>query len=606
VSARRRVSTFAVAALLMGVACGEPELTIGFTMPPRARARARSASLRLLEPPPGQNFGCDTLAFGDVDAALERAATVFEQQLPLDGGGGPLRLGALPRVAKKLFVASALDADGRAIAIGCAEVGAIDDDLDVEITAEPIVELVRPLLPPLAFAQGDTRTASVPVGVRDVLGEPAGDVSARWRLLAAGGAQGEGVVRSSRAGVLSVVFSPPPRPGPFLLSLRARWSGRTDLVFEGAVTPSKEVVEIPGRVVAYEAGALGPNGQPGIAAVVVQGAQVRATLVYRTPGASTWTFRNSDPVLLGSLYAPRVVVLPTKRIGAPRDRVILLTGLEWREIAADGSAEPRAIQLPGGAAGITGARAAERCGVPGDPQVVLGLVEGTTTRLRVFDANGASAPNHFLSGLPYDLAAAGCVSSPTGTLLRTFVLRGEGAPIITIERPADDFAAVGWLALGAGITVTPAIGAEPPLLVGTQISLNELVITRARLAHDAAMPDDLTIVGAANDLVPSPFQPEATVGGDVDGDGRLDLVSLLSDDAGDGRPFRRQVWSILGVEAQGRRIAGPLITALSSATPVSLVVTDLDEDGTGDVVLGERPLVGGSTSRLEIYRLGQR
>ncbi len=589
----------------VGVGCGEPELTIGLTLSPRTRERARSASIRLLEPPPGQSFDCDALAFGDVDAALERAATVFEQQLAL-ADGGPLRLGALPRVAKKLFVASALDADGRAIATGCAEVGEIDDDLDVPITAEPIVDLVRPLLPPLAFAQGDTRTASVPVGVRDLLGQPAAGVAGRWRLLAAGGAQGEGVVTSSRDGVLAVVFSPPPRPGPFLLGVRARWSGRTDLVFEGAVTPGREEVDIPGRVIAYQSGAIGPAGQPGIAAVVVQGAQARVTLVYRTPGGTTWTFRNSDPLVLASLYAPRVVVLPTKRGGAPRDRVILIAGLEWREIAADGSAEARAFQLPPGANGIAAATAADRCGIPGDPQVVLGVVDATGTRLRVFEASGGSAPNHFLSGLPYELVAAGCVASPAGTLLRTFVLRSDGAPIITVERPNDDFAAAGWLALGAGITVTPALGDAPPLLVGTQISLNELVITRARLEQLASMPDDLTIIPAANDQVPSPFSPEATVGGDVDGDGRLDLVSVLSDDAGDGRPFRRQVWSILGVEAGGRRIAGPLITALSSATPVSLVVADLDEDGTGDVVLGDRPPVGATMSRLAIYRLGQR
>jgi hypothetical protein len=39
---------------------------------------------------------------------------------------------------------------------------------------------------------------------------------------------------------------------------------------------------------------------------------------------------------------------------------------------------------------------------------------------------------------------------------------------------------------------------------------------------------------------------------------------------------------------------------------VSLVVADLDEDGTGDVVLGDRPPVGATMSRLAIYRLGQR
>ncbi len=591
-----------LAPLVLVAACTDPVLNVQFTIPGRYNSEVKSSTLRIVEPPPAEPFDCDAIAFSRLAPDVLRLSTTLEVTAR---SSDAVPLADLDRLSSKLLLADGLDASGDALVRGCLAVGEVDAVLDAEIIGEPIAVLTA--ITETATAAPGVLTPPVILEVRDRRGQSLADIQGRWQITGAGGDGESGEVTSDENGRLTIQPHAPAQPGPFTLSTSVRWGTTGRTVVSGAATPSGETVTLPGRALAYRAGRIGPLGEPGIVALISTGSmQTEVVFLYREGGQ--FVQRRSMPLGNGTVLGILEELRDPPTSG--RDRVIVLTaGREWLEVSPDGTFTREPLAPPGlGFGRPTAMVSATECRVGAPPRAMVGFDDGF---LGVYGGTGVKLDGHFVyllspTNFPLDPLASGCLDIEGSGPIRTYVLSPRSLPLYVLtERNPTDIVVGGFIALTAGISFVPPSKANVGQLIGTQIDGNDFVLGRVRGRVEGTGNDEvLNLIPVGSDAIPAAFQPLSTTAGDLDGDGKLDVVSLFGRVSAGGGPAEFQIWSYLALEVAGQRIAGPLVDDLPAFADPELLLIDIDRDTIPDIVVGDRPAVGETVTRMEIFRLG--
>lgn len=586
-----------LAGALAVAACSDPSLQLQLEIREPYRGPVTSVSAKVIEPPVSAPFTCEDLAFGRVDPAVVAFSRVGE--VTTDALRTPLN--DLDRTARKLFWVDGLDDSGRRIVTGCAEVGLIDEPLSVEILAEPVPDVTAPEGISLSAVIGRPADAPVRIPVRDTFGAPLAGISATWTIIGAAGAGASGQATSDEAGELVILPELPTRPGPFVLDVRVRWAS-IGVNLSGVIAPEVATAELEGRARAFEAGNIGPSREKGFAAILDGAGSVEVAIGWRDPATGALAMSRT-PAIIGSPVLGRI-----DYAGRGRDRIIVVGGTRWTEVSAEGTLADRPAYAPplGGTVPVrvlTGGP----CVVTGPQDQPVVLVQFREGVIGVYSPEGMLVDSFVLSD-PSDpvladaqVVASGCVTEAGGEPLRALVVDvggGIGVFAIVPARTGPQLLAATWLALSRAITFGPPGADGRRLVFGTQLSVNDIVVSRATITRLDAGAEVLV---EGSDKVPN--VPDATQIGDIDKDGTVDVVSLFRRPA-DGA---FAVWSVLGREHLGRRIAGDVRLGATDLRSPTLFVIDLDADGYDDIVVAEQPglLAGGAPrSRIEVYSMG--
>lgn len=573
-------------------ACGDPEIHVVFNVPARYREAITAADLRVLEPPVAQPFSCDDLAFGTVAPELVRLSQVLEIGAR---GSEQVPIGDLDRLAPKLLVADGLDDSGRRLVTACAELGAIEETVDLELQAEPIAVVTATGSPDLRFDLSNRTPRPVMIAVRDQLGQAIPGARARWSILGAGQSGSNGDAEADENGVISLQTAPPDRAGPLVLAVRVRWAESEPLRLSGAVSPPKEILRLNGRAIDYVSGRIGPAGELGVAALTETAAGLRVAIVYRSNNGP-YVYRTSD--LIDSSAVMTLIE------GSPRDRILVVTRGEWIYVSGDGALDTRPYDpIFAGLEPISLVRG-ELCAAGNAPRVMVNFtLGGGINTVGLYDENGAQL-DHFLNALDIQIPSSGCVDTQKGAV-RTFLVSTGSFGMVAVAQPSiDTIHLASWIALDFGVGFSDPIDSSGRLMLGTQINVDDIVISRVQLQLGDPAEREMSLSNRGTDIVP--FTPQYTFGGEVDGDRKLDVVTLLYEPGVSGEPDRFHVWSILGIDDGGKRIAGPVIANVTTLGFPRLMLGDFDNDGIDDVVLGGRPDdPAAMDSVIEIYSMGR-
>lgn len=578
--------------LLLLAACGDPRIHVHFEVPPQYRDHIDDTSLAIYLPPAGAPFSCDDLAFSQVDSELIRAsrvASIAERELEV------APLADIDRVAPKVFVAEGVDALGTRLVVGCAEAGEIDDDTELEIVGRPVSRTAT-IASSIQQTLGVSASVPVVVTIVDFLGAPLPGADVRWQVI---GASGEGPIgrgASDGEGRVSIDALLPTRAGPFVLDVRVRWAEDDEAPIPGFVVPAPEVSMVEGRVIDVRSGRIGPNAEPGFVALTtgaLPGSR-RVVFAWQPPGGAL-QLRYSQSIngfdsVLGLLSST-----------TGRERPVVVTESDWYEFAPDGTPQRSPIyEAPVGAAG-----AAPQSIHPAGPCVDDGMgpyviISYDAPDAAIYDATGLRRASF---GGRIDTVSAGCVSDDRGGLVRMLVINQPNLGlVVAAELTPNMFALREWYAIASGMSFSPRIDGSDALLLGTQLSVNDFVVSRLKVART---PDGFELVMAGLDSPPAP--PVRNRGGEIDGDKKLDVVSLFTRPRTDAlQPARYAVWSALGRETRGRRVAGDFDLPVPELVDPELMLVDIDQDGADDIVIVERTASAllPQDARLEIYPMG--
>jgi hypothetical protein len=580
----------ALALLGACLGCGEASLSVVFEVPRRFADEVRSSQVRLLRPPSGATFDCAALAWGElsddaVRLSLERQVGVAE--------GERAPLSDVDRTARKIVLAEALGADGAVLARGCAEVDEILGQAEVRIAGEPVPRLALATSATVGLDLGEGRAVRIEARVRDRFDVPLDGIEVEWRRADPTGRLARGMASSERGGRARLDAEAPRVPGPFRVEVRARWMDQAPLLVSGFVRPPPESGVLGGRARDYRTGRVGPNGEPGVAALLASGpGQSRVARVYRDGSGA---LVESMSAVIGGADATLGLI---ERPGEGSDRPVVITTDGWWEIQPSGEALERPAYRPPASEGPRRAVGFNPCDGSA-PELLVVYGEG---RAIVHRADGTRGPG-FRDTL--DVVAAGCVENELGAPVRLMVAAQPSLQFrLVAEARADLYWIRGWLALPDGVSIGPGVGDQPSVLIGSQLDLDDIVVSRAAVRVD----------GERFELAPRatnrpPAYPLATRGGDFDGDGELDTMSIVERLARDPRtPPTLALWAVYGEGDASPRLAGAA-DLVGGPGPTGfvdpdLLVVDLDRDGRDDVVIGERMPEDNRPSQIVVYSMG--
>jgi hypothetical protein len=571
--------------------CGDPSITVVFDVDDDylARIDGGSSTLRIYHPVPAAPFDCEQLAFGQVDPEVLRLSLVSEISLAAKSEG-PLEV---DRAASKLFWADGIDPAERRLVTGCAEQGEITGDTEVVITAEPTKLVSVVSQPSLSVQMGAELAAPIEFEVTDLDERPLAGVEVRWEIDGAGGSGSNGAVTTSKDGRALILPQVPTRPGPFVLDVATRWAETDPAPVTGFVHPIPAVGTLPGRVYDYRGGPIGPNAEPGFAALIDGG-----------PGAYkvAYVYQNSEGQLQTRISQDVITSAPQLGLIDPRDdgeraRAFVVGIDDWTEIGIDGSLTPRTYTSPG-----LLPVAVEMSGScePGSPQQVFISYEADVIGIFNDQAQGA-----LFQDFDLDLIASGCVTDEVAGDRRILILLDFDLGLIVGALVGEDLIGQYWLAINSGVGFARELGlGGDGLLLGTQLSGNDIIISR-----NVVRSADDTLRLVERDLDSPNGLPLSTDGGDIDGDGLLDVVSLLDARVTIDDPSRFTIFAALGKVRGGKRITADFEIASSAMLrDPEMILLDLDRDGSDDVVVGDRTgleIIPPLETRFEIYEMGE-
>ncbi|MCA9552536.1 MAG: hypothetical protein KC933_21060 [Myxococcales bacterium] len=579
--------------------CGAPELSVVFQVPEAYLPAVTEVQLSIYAPRGSVAFTCDDLAFGEVDDGVLRGSLVKEAFLREDDTVAPLS--DVDRVGEKLLLARGNDADGAPVVVGCRPLGTVDRDVEVVIPGAPVPEVALVDSPALSRVIGEALDGPIIMKVTDRFGVALSGTDLLWAVEGAGGLASDGEGVTDGEGKLGVRPSLPPQPGPFLLDVRVRWATRGPPLVTGFVAPTPEAVTLNGRVIEYRAGRVGPGGAPGFVALLRTGTpqEFQVAFVYRGPAGN-----------LEEAYSPRIPGT-SAALGMfdfrddVQDRVVVVTPQTWVEVAPDGILTSRDYQPPVAAIGRAPRRILPTGPCVANPDSPQLLVTYAANAVGFFDLE-ANLVGGFSENL--DVVASGCVSDDQGNDIRTLVIDG-GATVgllLAAEVLPNLYELQSWVAVASGTGFSPPVGDTPRLLLGTQLNVNDFVVSRASWTRQEGDTLALTMQG----LDGPPAIPVANQGGDVDGDGALDVMSLYGTQAQQGGDVRWFLWGVLGRTHRGERMSGSYDLGVERRTNPTLMVLDLDGDALDDVVVAEQDdpsqPVGAITTRVEVFSMGVR
>ncbi len=584
--------TLATMALLTAVGCGPPKLDLVFAIPEAYSDSVQQVVMQIYQPRGAAAFGCEALAFGQVEEGVLRGSLVGEVVVRDDG---ILPLADIDRSSTKIFSVQGLDEDERAVVRGCGVVGDLSESASVTIQAEAVafVRLIKS--PDLSKTIGASLDGPITLGVRDAADQPLIQARVTWALEGVDGPASQGEATTDDMGEVSIRPALPARPGPFLLDVQVRWADPGPALVTGFMAPPLEVATLPGRVLEYRTGSIGPDGETGIVALLdTRGpGEVQVAFIYRAQGELIQTF------------SPRIGTTGA-RLGLfdfrqAQDRVVVVTRSKWFEVAPDGILTEKNYRPPVAATGAlpkivlsTGPCVAN----PDSPQL---LVTYAANSVGFFDLE-ANLVGGFGNNL--EVLATGCVDDQNGAPIRTLVIDGgaqAGLAVVGEVRP-NEYVTRPWVAIGSGTAFSQPVGNAGRLLLGTQLNVNDFIVSRASWRREGE-----TVQLQVEGLDSPPGVPVVNQGGDIDGDGALDVVSLFNVQTTPGTPVRWSLWAALGQTRRGQRLSGTYEFPADIEANPTLMVLDMDGDGVDDLIFAERidpsaPLQ--ADTRIEIYSMG--
>jgi hypothetical protein len=528
----------AIFAIALLTACSGGEVELFIQLPDQHRDEVAALRIRTLEPPMAAPFGCNELAFGRIPPAVIEVSTIRQAVL---GGADETPLGDLLRARAHVFLAEAVDEDGDLFAIGCAGAEELEDDTVLELILEPYVTVI---------GTEEQIDAHAPFRLRaiDQFDAPAPGVAAAWVTTGAGGRVSEASGATGPDGVLEIDPGVSSAPGPFVVDVSVRWSDDNPFRAEGFIPPSPIYEMLP----PIEDVALIDGGL----ALLVDG-----------PGGTALLFCSGTEVACG----PSIPIGPPATLASLGDRVLVATENVWYT-ARPGMPVPEELLLGAPIPVPDQIVAAGPC--PGATELLFDYGPAST---QVFDLEGRTIERLELGDAVGELLASGCAETLDGDLARAYVLRNEEGETDVLAHRGTELFVTEWLVDGEAIVVGD--GRRGPLL-GTQYDLDEVVISQVALD---LFDGELFLEPIDADYPPG--FPLRTAGGDVDGDGGFDVVSLLSDFEGGFL-----VWIALDAESAGERISGAMpIEGLCDNPELfvvdqNVVIIDRGAPGCGDPV----------------------
>ena len=553
-------------------ACDTGFVEVTFDIPAPYTRDVRTVSLQVVAPPESDPFDCGDIAFQEVSLETIRGASVQDVRGTL---GRTFDLAAIPRVGSKLFYARALDEQGLPVAAACEAIETIDGSTTVELLGEPTAVTASPSYPldePLAD--------SVALRASDPHGEPLPDRPVRWTVVAPNQQLIAGEGSTNALGDLRIVPTTPAMAGPTLLDVRPRWERGDAQPILGFYTPREwHINEFAGPdeadLVATESriavGRIGPNGEMGYVALGVPtsaAAGRRAHVGFYNSSPSSFTTADSAPVPL-----LRAVGRITR---SDRDHVFSIVAGSWLEFDHLAQVSTHASPISGTAIAIsplydctTGA-------------IDAALVQLGDLTLRAVTSDRTETSHNF-DVVGAVVIGSGCISVANSAYPAVAFFRaasGDEGRNETFLVADMDQPRLAVLPLGRqGISFTPASATAPPLLLGTEVSITGVSVSRFQFVSvgtDRIDPEKIT----QDDTSGAPF---STAAGDIDGDGNQDVVALLG--FGDSRrEVEYRVHIALGMQYNGSRLVG--LSPEDAAVRPRLWLADFDNDGADDVLIG--------------------
>lgn len=547
---------------------------------------------------PDQRFTCDRLAFGEIDDDALDASVVSELSVDVGESGS---LGDIPREGRKLFFAESLTADSVSVFAGCAERDLLEGDVVVDI--EP--ELRRNVViqgDPFGDGSGD-----VGVIVTGLLGENLAGSTIRFELLGAGGFSQEGsVVSLEGARSTMLALDKPPLAGPVRLTVRVRWSATGVEPVQGFLAPPLCLDDEPPTCLAMptvgvpraerrptdliEIGRIGPGGNLGIVALGVPAADnAREAQIHCFDSAGALVI--SDTVNVDGANTLGLIR------GSDSDRIITVRGgqtaSEWVELGCGPASVTTVVKPnPFGQVPIKLAPMSS-CASPGsaDDHVLAQIAANLVLPAASPEGDPLAAERIDLSNLDFDngtadrlsLRASGCVSAADGP--QTAIAADATADGSTTFAPflvtLDD----------GGNRIGPLQATASVAWLGRESELGDSQLLLGELTNEGPTVGRYNVQllggsGLTGDLTgedPLPSIALETAGGDVDGDGIADVVSLLAVGQGDsGGGFL--LHASLGLPGTDDRLRAFIPNAIELRS-ARLRVADINGDGVDDIIL---------------------
>lgn len=572
--------------LLLASGCGEDVLDLRIELPDAYRDAIARLETRILRPGLAEPFDCEDIAYGAVDEDAARFS--LETQLSFaPGGNAPLP--DLDRNSAKVVVVEGFDDAGQAVVSGCLEIDAVGEELSRTLVATPVPRLTDVRSSTLSVALGAKGPLRFGGQLVDFRNEGLADAEVRVRILSPAGVSAVETTRTDGDGRWVILAAAPIVPGPFVAELRARGGADDATRLSGFIIPPIETRTLPGDGVDHRAGRVGPNGKPGVVSLIrTETGKLRASLLYRD-GAGGFTEVQS-PELQGTIGALGLVLRPNRA----RDLPVVVTEAGWWSVEEDGTLTRSAnYVLPLFDPNPVSVEAFQDC--DSDPVIVVSYAQGLT---RFHDEAGSRTLDFGANA--FSVFAAGCLTNELGGETRLMVANEPGSGLVLIaEDPGNPFLVRGWVAWTQGMGFARAEDGTK-LLVGTQLLVNDFVISRARIRFSGPDVFDITTY----DFEQPPHLPVFNLFGDISGDGKQDTLALLdaSEVPGDGTDF--ELWASLGGTVEGLTLRGaaPVEPESAPLKDPRLMLVDLDEDGVKDAVIAERST---TSRRVLIYALGQ-
>ncbi len=558
-------------------------------------------------------LSCDDLAFGDIDLAVLESAQVFSAVLA-PGQRGSIQ--SIPRLGKKLFFAEAFISTGVSVYAGCAEHGEIDGPTQVEIPAESRKNsaLTAPLK--VSGPGGGNHIGDIDLAIFDLTGSLVSGEPVRYTVIGASAPStdgfhedGEAITQMGRAR-----FTPatPPAAGPFEINIRIRWAQSPLPPISGFLSPAPISAPVNGDVNVgrvdrgsdlLEVGRVGPGGALRI--VMLAKEQDGATQLYR------FALDANQPSLIAD---PPIEVgrdVPNDRRGA--QTLGKLESEDYDEIIAVWKAEGPPLQWTSLSPGQTRTIATEFDRLPiklrglsncvsANERLLFAQLEENTNNdfsIRTARANGKITSLRLTAqalslARGSQLVELGCARNTLNKFQTTFVFDQKidpGSDRVSAFKPSIrtlDFNSDGSTRLRFGSMTINAtavwIGPFEKNAAGTML-VGETTLVGPAVSRYQVQPVGESLVSAdLQAMEPMPATVIATAEGDINGDGKSDVVSLVTTGTGTVglRAFIHVSMSIPGSQFRLRASLRESFNVIGGR----LRLADLDGDGSDDIIVG--------------------
>jgi hypothetical protein len=572
--------------LLTLLACADPKLRVTFDIPERFRSEVQQTQLQIFEPSAGDSFGCDALAFGEVSADRLQGSLVYEATLEEENDAS---LSGINRRARNVLLAQGLDSNGQAIVKGCAEVGDFSSDVSLTLQGEPAAQIQTS--PDNKLLNADGVPQEISLRATDCFDLPLDGIEARWVVMGGKGETFSNSLTADPDGNIQFTPSPfPALPGPVSLKISVRWQRAPVPILRGfqtlqtlsaAAWPSGErgMLTPPDFVV----GRIGPNGEMGFSGILdPSGASTTIEVGFAYLSMPNRELNIQTIPLDEDPNGPMEMYLLGIASFDDRDVLLVLSPGNWRVLVPGSQTStweehPFSDQLP------TSLLPYGNCPASASEGLILAISPGSST---VYTSKGEvplSQPNLDPDLLLKNIIASGCVGDRNGVEHRILVYTLEEAgpgEIFTgngaFDVAVDGRAAFRWDSDLVQIGFSRKRGTNLASLVAVERGLDNMEIVRLQLG-----PLSQTNWSEV-DRVALFTSPVSFGTGDLDGDGTLDIVTLLQFHLFGIIPFDPYILhTILGIDFQGKRLAGELEL---KGTP-KLYVEDFDGNGADDILV---------------------